>query len=221
MPNTEPVDTRPLGRRERNKQATRQALQEAADRLVAERGVLQTTVRDIAEAAGVTERTFFRYFRSKEDLLIKDAFAWMPALQEAVVTRPAAEPPLVAVQCALEALMAPITRLDAPSPLTLFAAGAPGERLGAASISIMRKTENDLADAIEQRLTATATTSRRRRRSVDVRFQAEVLARAALAAFRTAMLRDSELRREGATDRPPLADLIAQAFDTLTDQRAR
>src|SRR6202041_319663 len=68
----------PLGRREANKQATRQALQQAADRLFAEHGVTQTTVRDIADAAGVTERTFFRYFGSKEDLIIRDAFDWIP-----------------------------------------------------------------------------------------------------------------------------------------------
>lgn len=218
MPQIEPLDDRPLGRREANKQATRQALQDAAERLVAEKGVLHTTVRDIADAAGVTERTFFRYFRSKDDLLIKDAFAWMPALQHAVVERPADEPPLVAVHGAIQTLMAPITRVDAPSPLTLFAAGAPGERIGPAAMNLMRKTETDLADAIEQRLTSAASTTHTRSRPVDIRFQAEVLARAALAAFRTAMLRDSELRRQGAPDRLLLADLIAQAFGTLTDR---
>ena len=64
----------PLGRREAHKQATRQALQQAADRLFAEHGYGATTVRDIAEAAGVTERTFFRYFTGKEELIIEDAY---------------------------------------------------------------------------------------------------------------------------------------------------
>jgi len=72
------------GRREANKRATRQALQQAADRLFAEQGYAQTTVRDIAEAAGVTERTFFLYFGGKEELIIDDALDWLPLLKDHV-----------------------------------------------------------------------------------------------------------------------------------------
>ena|SRR5690242_19212569 len=57
---------------------------QAADRLFAEQGYAQTTVRDIAEAAGVTERTFFRYFGGKEELIIDDALAWLPLLKDHV-----------------------------------------------------------------------------------------------------------------------------------------
>ncbi|MDH6676934.1 AcrR family transcriptional regulator [Rhodococcus sp. LBL1] len=58
-----------LGRRERNKQQTRGRLLDAARVLFAERGVVGTTVEEIADQAGVSRATFFNYFPSKDDLL--------------------------------------------------------------------------------------------------------------------------------------------------------
>src|SRR5215469_8672515 len=64
-----PDDAAAPGRRERKKIETRAALEAAALRLFAERGYEQTTVDDIAEAADVAVRTFFRYFQSKQHVL--------------------------------------------------------------------------------------------------------------------------------------------------------
>ncbi|HEY1969936.1 MAG TPA: TetR family transcriptional regulator [Pseudonocardia sp.] len=57
---------------ERNKQQTRLALIWAAIRLFREHGYETTTVDDIASAAGCSRRTFFRYFGTKEDVLLLD-----------------------------------------------------------------------------------------------------------------------------------------------------
>ncbi|GAA4552389.1 TetR/AcrR family transcriptional regulator [Amycolatopsis samaneae] len=64
------MTTEPAGLRERKKQATRQALREAALRLALERGPDNVRVDDIAEAAGVSPRTYNNYFSSREQAIV-------------------------------------------------------------------------------------------------------------------------------------------------------
>jgi AcrR family transcriptional regulator len=59
------------GLRERKKQQTRQAIHEAAMKLFAERGYDATTIADIADAAGISPRTFFSYFSAKEEAVFQ------------------------------------------------------------------------------------------------------------------------------------------------------
>ncbi|MFD6364649.1 TetR/AcrR family transcriptional regulator, partial [Streptomyces roseolus] len=58
------------GLRERKKRATRAALVEAAVRLAVERGVENVTVDAISAAAGVSTRTFFNYFDSRDEVFV-------------------------------------------------------------------------------------------------------------------------------------------------------
>jgi AcrR family transcriptional regulator len=69
-----PGELRALGLRERKKARTRAAIQRHALRLIRRQGYDATTVSQIAEAAEVSESTFFRYFPTKEDVVLWDEF---------------------------------------------------------------------------------------------------------------------------------------------------
>lgn len=74
-------------------QRTRARLQGVALRLIEEQGYERTTVEQIAQAAGVSHMTFFRYFPTKESVVLDDPFD--PALGAAVAATPRELPPLV------------------------------------------------------------------------------------------------------------------------------
>jgi AcrR family transcriptional regulator len=96
----------PLGnRRERKKLETRAALESAALRLFAEKGYEQTTVEEIAEAADVAVRTFFRYFSSKQHVLFGDvAHDRVHRMRGELAARPRGEPILASLSAVLDAM---------------------------------------------------------------------------------------------------------------------
>ena len=81
-------------------------LEQAALELYGERGFDQTTVAQIAARAGLTERTFFRHFADKREVLFWGAGALQGFLVDAVAAAPDAVAPLDAVGAALEAAAA-------------------------------------------------------------------------------------------------------------------
>ena len=86
----QPRGPRSYDLRERKRTRTRLMIQTEALRLFSEKGYAQTTVEEIADAAAISPRTFFRYFPSKEDVVIWDEYD--PLVLEFLESRPAEEP---------------------------------------------------------------------------------------------------------------------------------
>jgi AcrR family transcriptional regulator len=78
-------------------------LERAAMELYGERGFEQTTVAEIAARAGLTERTFFRHFADKREVLFWGAAALQELLVSAVASAPESAAPIDAVAAALAA----------------------------------------------------------------------------------------------------------------------
>jgi AcrR family transcriptional regulator len=113
---------RPVGLRERKKARTRAVIREHALRLFREQGYHATTVEQIAEAAEVSPSTFFRYFPTKEDVVIQDDFD--PVAIAAFERQPAGLSPVAAFRAALAEAYAALTqeevaRLEETSVLTM------------------------------------------------------------------------------------------------------
>ncbi|MGA4992650.1 TetR/AcrR family transcriptional regulator [Nonomuraea bangladeshensis] len=110
-----------MGLRERKKEQTRAALVEAAERLFAEKGYDGTTVADIAAAANVSTRTFFGYFRAKEEVLFAGTDQRLRAIG-AAFDAVQADTPLEAVRQILERVMAASDDLSSPDRLAVMLA---------------------------------------------------------------------------------------------------
>jgi AcrR family transcriptional regulator len=87
--------------RERKKVQTREGLEGAAIELFRQRGYHGTTVEDIAEAADVSVRTFYRYFDSKEAVLFAPLDAAFDQVRMAIRERSHSVPPVESVRAAL------------------------------------------------------------------------------------------------------------------------
>jgi AcrR family transcriptional regulator len=87
------------GLREARKARTQRAIQEHAMRLFTERGYGATTVADVAAAAEVSSMTVFRYFPTKEDLVLADEYD--PVIVERIRARPSSQPLMQRIGAAL------------------------------------------------------------------------------------------------------------------------
>jgi AcrR family transcriptional regulator len=93
--------------RERKKAKTRAAIREHALRLFREQGYGATTVEQIAAAAEVSPSTFFRYYPTKEDVVLRDDFD--DRLFEAFGRQPASLTPIAAFRASLREAIATFT----------------------------------------------------------------------------------------------------------------
>jgi AcrR family transcriptional regulator len=104
------LGTSQAGLRERKKARTRASIREHALRLFREQGYQGTTVEQIAAAAEVSPSTFFRYFPTKEDVVLQDDMD--TRMIEALESQPAGLGPIAAVRAATREVFASYTAAD-------------------------------------------------------------------------------------------------------------
>src|SRR5690625_79224 len=136
-----------LGLRERKKRATREALQLAALQLVAERGLDSVTIEDITSEVGVSPRTFFNYFPTREEALVGTDPDLLDRFLTALRERPAGEAPLASLRAVLLSDSARIeaaretwrlrTALTAQHPEIFHAAASASARIDSALAEVL------------------------------------------------------------------------------------
>jgi AcrR family transcriptional regulator len=106
------------GLTERNKERTRREIAEAAGQLFLERGYASTTVQEIANAADVSPRTFFRYFPCKEDVITAIASASMDDALEHLAGHDVSESLVSVLKATFSAVLGPA--IDDPDAARAF-----------------------------------------------------------------------------------------------------
>jgi AcrR family transcriptional regulator len=138
-----------MGLRETKKLQTRQEIAEQAMGLFAKRGFDHVTVAEVAEAAGVSEKTVFNYFPTKEDLFWDEVPAREAAIVDAVRNRKPGE----SIPAALERLQAGSSdRLSSPGFAVFARIIEESRALQAKELEIMARYTDALAGAIAEEL---------------------------------------------------------------------
>jgi AcrR family transcriptional regulator len=184
------------GLRERKKRKTRGAIQREAMRLFTEQGYDATTIEQIADAAEVSQSTFFRYYPTKEDVVLLDDYH--PMMAKLILERPAGESAIAAVRAGILA--------------ALKVAFADDEELIRDRIRFMLSVPAIRARMFEQGIA----TQKMLRQALGTRtardpdsFEIQVAAAVVLGAVNTAV---RQWTREPGTE---LADLAARALDLV------
>jgi TetR/AcrR family transcriptional regulator, regulator of mycofactocin system len=101
---SEPAETVHAGLRQRKKDSSRRAIEDAAWELFAEQGYEETSINDIAERADVAPRTFFRYFPTKEAVMYPQFEELLQSVRVEFRKRPTDEPVITSLFGSLEVL---------------------------------------------------------------------------------------------------------------------
>jgi AcrR family transcriptional regulator len=164
-----------LGRRERKKVATRGALHRAAMALFARKGFQETRISEIADAADVSESTFFRYFDNKEGVALEGVRRRAEAILEAVRARPEHESPIEACLAVNSSAEAERLRPSVEELAAIELLGQTPALVGKAQM-MLSKVLSQLTADFAQRLGRDAT-------SLEVRLQAHTVVAASIAAL--------------------------------------
>jgi AcrR family transcriptional regulator len=191
-----PTAKKPEGLRARKRRQTRQRLAETGLRLFLQQGYDETTLDQIAEAAGVSRRTIFHYFEQKDDILLAWKSGLGEAMREAILAERSDRPPL---EVALSALLKLAGQYQADDRIRIERLLASTEKLDASKHAKYAEQEQ----AVFEALCALWPAPERRARL-------RVAAMASIGALRLAMERWAE--RGGAE---PLAEHLQRAFDDL------
>ncbi|MGH2387553.1 MAG: TetR family transcriptional regulator, partial [Chloroflexota bacterium] len=139
-----------VGLRERKKAKTKAAIQRHALRLFEEQGYAATTIEQIAEAAEVSPSTFFRYFPTKDDVVLQDDLD--PILIEAFHAQPAELSPIQAFRGALRAVFAELPEDEWELARQRNALGSTVPELRARMLEELYRTIQMLAEAVAERV---------------------------------------------------------------------
>ena len=138
-----------MGLRESKKQQTREHIAAEAMRLFVTRGFDHVTVAEVAEAAGVSEKTVFNYFPTKEDLFFDEVPARLGALTAAVRERASAASVFAALR---ESQSRSINRISSPQFVHFARTLEESAALRAKELEVMSEFASALADALHAEL---------------------------------------------------------------------
>jgi AcrR family transcriptional regulator len=137
------------GLRELKKARTRASIREHALRLFKERGYTATTIEQIAEAAEVSPSTFFRYFPTKEDVVLRDDME--VRVSEAFDRQPPDMSPIAALRAALRESMASLTEADWDDMRQQSAIAKAVPEVRARTLDELTRSINQIADVVGRR----------------------------------------------------------------------
>ncbi|MFS0715938.1 TetR/AcrR family transcriptional regulator [Arthrobacter sp. 1P04PC] len=140
-------------RRELNKAATRQAIIDAALGLLRANGPGNFTVEEIADAAGISRRTFFNYFGSTDAVIASVTHGFLDTALQQFRLRPVTEPILEAARASLMALADPMTI----APLAeLYTLGQSNPQLNRSELEAWDHCTAEIIEAARSRFTGPA-----------------------------------------------------------------
>ena len=144
-----PLSTPQPGLRERKKARTRASIREHALRLFREQGYQATTVEQIAAAAEVSPSTFFRYFPTKEDVVLQDDMD--TRMIEVLERQPAGLSPLGAARAAVREMFASYNEADIEVLSQTTALSMTVPEIRARALDEFARTINVIGEAVARR----------------------------------------------------------------------